>query len=135
MSCASQLHSLPANYSDLLVTGDDEGIFGIDAQYLYALKPLDREKQPSYSLQVFIIIIVIFITQVFTVTLLFSSLSCEVRALSVPENEFMKKIAECARISRLLVHTTGFLQNVGAASELYCRGVCHRQERQRAQFY
>lgn len=47
-----KLHSLPANYSDLMVTGDDEGIFGVDAQFLYALKPLDREKQPSYSLQV-----------------------------------------------------------------------------------
>ncbi|XP_071382843.1 cadherin-16-like, partial [Centroberyx affinis] len=48
----SKLHSLPANYSDLVVTGDDEGIFGVDAGFLYALKPLDREKQPSYSLQV-----------------------------------------------------------------------------------
>lgn len=47
-----QLHSLPANYSDLVVTGDDEGIFGVDSHFLYALKPLDREKQPSYSLQV-----------------------------------------------------------------------------------
>lgn len=47
-----KLHSLPANYSDLVVTGDVEGIFGVDAQFLYALKPLDREKQPSYSLQV-----------------------------------------------------------------------------------
>uniref|UniRef100_A0A3Q2YZ69 Cadherin-17-like n=1 Tax=Hippocampus comes TaxID=109280 RepID=A0A3Q2YZ69_HIPCM len=37
---------------DLSVTGDDEGIFGVDSQFLYALKPLDREKQPSYSLQV-----------------------------------------------------------------------------------
>lgn len=34
------------------MTGDDEGIFGVDAQFLFALKPLDREKQPSYSLQV-----------------------------------------------------------------------------------
>ncbi|KAF0043091.1 hypothetical protein F2P81_004428 [Scophthalmus maximus] len=48
----AKLHSLPGNYSDLVVTGDDEGIFGVDAQFLYALKPLDREKQPSYSLQV-----------------------------------------------------------------------------------
>lgn len=47
-----QLHGLPSNYTDLAVTGDDEGIFGMDAQFLYALKPLDREKQPSYSLQV-----------------------------------------------------------------------------------
>lgn len=52
---AAQLHNLPGNYSDVVVTGDDEGIFGVDAQFLYALKPLDREKQPSYSLQVFII--------------------------------------------------------------------------------
>lgn len=50
--CFLQLQSLPVNYSDLVVTGDDEGIFGVDAQFLYALKPLDREKQPSYSLQV-----------------------------------------------------------------------------------
>lgn len=50
--CGKKLHSLPGNYSDLVVTGDDEGIFGVDAQFLYALKPLDREKQPSYSLQV-----------------------------------------------------------------------------------
>lgn len=50
--CYVQLHSLPGNYTDLVVTGDDEGIFGVDAQFLYALKPLDREKQPSYSLQV-----------------------------------------------------------------------------------
>uniref|UniRef100_A0A3B3YDZ2 Cadherin domain-containing protein n=1 Tax=Poecilia mexicana TaxID=48701 RepID=A0A3B3YDZ2_9TELE len=42
-----------AKYSDLLLTGDDEGIFGVDAQFLYAIKPLDREKQPSYSLQTF----------------------------------------------------------------------------------
>ncbi|KAK7913256.1 hypothetical protein WMY93_013467 [Mugilogobius chulae] len=48
----AKLHSLPANYSDLVVTGDDEGIFGVDSQFLYAIKPLDREKQPSYSLQV-----------------------------------------------------------------------------------
>ncbi|CAI5645233.1 unnamed protein product [Oreochromis niloticus] len=48
----TKLQSLPSNYSDLVVTGDDEGIFGVDAQFLYALKPLDREKQPSYSLQV-----------------------------------------------------------------------------------
>lgn len=47
-----QLHGLPSNYTELVVTGDDEGIFGVDAQFLYALKPLDREKQPSYSLQV-----------------------------------------------------------------------------------
>lgn len=51
-SCHVQLHGLPSNYTDLVVTGDDEGIFGVDAQFLYALKPLDREKQPSYSLQV-----------------------------------------------------------------------------------
>uniref|UniRef100_A0A3B4AKW8 Cadherin domain-containing protein n=1 Tax=Periophthalmus magnuspinnatus TaxID=409849 RepID=A0A3B4AKW8_9GOBI len=48
----AKLHSLPANHSDLVVTGDDEGIFGVDSQFLYAIKPLDREKQPSYSLQV-----------------------------------------------------------------------------------
>ncbi|KAM9765102.1 cadherin-16 [Menidia menidia] len=48
----TKLHNLPTNYSDLMLTGDDEGIFGVDAQFLYAIKPLDREKQPSYSLQV-----------------------------------------------------------------------------------
>ncbi|XP_075876916.1 cadherin-17 [Nelusetta ayraudi] len=48
----AKLHGLPSNYTELVVTGDDEGIFGVDAQFLYALKPLDREKQPSYSLQV-----------------------------------------------------------------------------------
>ncbi|KAJ7985951.1 hypothetical protein DPEC_G00345790 [Dallia pectoralis] len=32
--------------------GDHEGIFGIESGFLYALKPLDREKLPSYSLQV-----------------------------------------------------------------------------------
>lgn len=47
-----QLYNLPPNHTDLVVTGDDEGIFGVDAQFLYALQPLDREKQPSYSLQV-----------------------------------------------------------------------------------
>lgn len=47
-----QLLNLPPNHTDLVVTGDDEGIFGVDSQFLYALKPLDREKQPSYSLQV-----------------------------------------------------------------------------------
>lgn len=52
---AEQLNILPANCSDVVVTGDDEGIFGIEAQFLYAIKPLDREKQPSYSLQVFIL--------------------------------------------------------------------------------
>ncbi|XP_030622745.1 cadherin-17 [Chanos chanos] len=35
-----------------MVTGDEEGIFGVESGFLYALKPLDREKQPSYSLQV-----------------------------------------------------------------------------------
>uniref|UniRef100_A0A3B3TYR7 Cadherin 16 n=1 Tax=Poecilia latipinna TaxID=48699 RepID=A0A3B3TYR7_9TELE len=49
----AKLHNLPSNYSDLVLTGDDEGIFGVDAQFLYAIKPLDREKQPSYSLQTF----------------------------------------------------------------------------------
>jgi len=49
---SAQLHNLPSNYTDLVLTGDDEGIFGVDAQFLYAIKPLDREKQPSYSLQV-----------------------------------------------------------------------------------
>ncbi|XP_027869725.1 cadherin-17 [Xiphophorus couchianus] len=48
----TKIHNLPSNYSDLVLTGDDEGIFGVDAQFLYAIKPLDREKQPSYSLQV-----------------------------------------------------------------------------------
>uniref|UniRef100_A0A3Q2PS47 Cadherin 16 n=1 Tax=Fundulus heteroclitus TaxID=8078 RepID=A0A3Q2PS47_FUNHE len=47
----TKLHNLPSNYTDLVLTGDDEGIFGVDAQFLYAIKPLDREKQPSYSLQ------------------------------------------------------------------------------------
>uniref|UniRef100_M4AX96 Cadherin-17 n=1 Tax=Xiphophorus maculatus TaxID=8083 RepID=M4AX96_XIPMA len=49
----AKIHNLPSNYSDLVLTGDDEGIFGVDAQFLYAIKPLDREKQPSYSLQTF----------------------------------------------------------------------------------
>ncbi|KAJ3593515.1 hypothetical protein NHX12_005849 [Muraenolepis orangiensis] len=48
----SKLPSLDTNYSELQIRGDDEGIFGVDAAFLYALKPLDREKQPSYSLQV-----------------------------------------------------------------------------------
>lgn len=47
----SKLPSLDTNYSELQIRGDDEGIFGVDAAFLYALKPLDREKQPSYSLQ------------------------------------------------------------------------------------
>lgn len=47
-----QLHNLPSNATDLVLTGDDEGIFGVDAQFLFSIKPLDREKQPSYSLQV-----------------------------------------------------------------------------------
>ncbi|CDQ71151.1 unnamed protein product [Oncorhynchus mykiss] len=46
------LPNLPATSTDVVVTGDDEGIFGVEAGFLYALKPLDREKQPSYSLQV-----------------------------------------------------------------------------------
>ncbi|KAJ0002295.1 hypothetical protein NQD34_002091 [Periophthalmus magnuspinnatus] len=57
----AKLHSLPANHSDLVVTGDDEGIFGVDSQFLYAIKPLDREKQPtsvhrqSFTVEVFVI--------------------------------------------------------------------------------
>ncbi len=47
-----QLPDLPLTYSDLTVSGDDEGIFGVESGFLYALKPLDREKQLSYSLQV-----------------------------------------------------------------------------------
>lgn len=50
--CPTQLPNLPATSTDVVVTGDDEGIFGVEAGFLYALKPLDREKQPSYSLQV-----------------------------------------------------------------------------------
>ncbi|MBN3299440.1 CAD16 protein, partial [Amia calva] len=34
------------------VTGNDDGIFGFEQGFLYASKPLDREKQPSYSLEV-----------------------------------------------------------------------------------
>uniref|UniRef100_A0A3Q2ZRR9 Cadherin 16 n=1 Tax=Kryptolebias marmoratus TaxID=37003 RepID=A0A3Q2ZRR9_KRYMA len=49
----TKLHNLPSNSTDVVLTGDDEGIFGVDAQFLYAIKPLDREKQPSYSLQGF----------------------------------------------------------------------------------
>ncbi|XP_066511364.1 cadherin-16-like [Hoplias malabaricus] len=48
----TKLPDLPLTYTDLTVSGDDEGIFGVEAGFLYALKPLDREKQPSYSLQV-----------------------------------------------------------------------------------
>uniref|UniRef100_A0A8C7DVP4 Cadherin-16 n=1 Tax=Oncorhynchus kisutch TaxID=8019 RepID=A0A8C7DVP4_ONCKI len=48
----AKLPNLPATSTDVVVTGDDEGIFGVEAGFLYALKPLDREKQPSYSLQV-----------------------------------------------------------------------------------
>ncbi|KAG1926773.1 cadherin-17 [Pimephales promelas] len=48
----TKLLDLPLTYSDLTVSGDDEGIFGVESGFLYALKPLDREKQPSYSLQV-----------------------------------------------------------------------------------
>uniref|UniRef100_A0A3P9JDH0 Cadherin 16, KSP-cadherin n=1 Tax=Oryzias latipes TaxID=8090 RepID=A0A3P9JDH0_ORYLA len=47
----AKLTNLPSNYTDLVVSGDEDGIFGIDGQFLYATKPLDREKQPSYSLQ------------------------------------------------------------------------------------
>ncbi|XP_036400098.1 cadherin-16 [Megalops cyprinoides] len=48
----TKLPNLPAGHSNLTVTGDEEGIFGVDSGFLYALKPLDREKQPTYSLQV-----------------------------------------------------------------------------------
>ncbi|KAG5269907.1 hypothetical protein AALO_G00186460 [Alosa alosa] len=48
----AKLHDLPTTYTDLVLTGDDEGTFGVEGGMLYALKPLDREKQPSYSLQV-----------------------------------------------------------------------------------
>ncbi|XP_062405374.1 cadherin-16 [Sardina pilchardus] len=48
----AKLHDLPMTYTDLVLTGDDEGTFGVEGGMLYALKPLDREKQPSYSLQV-----------------------------------------------------------------------------------
>ncbi|XP_064193317.1 cadherin-16 [Anguilla rostrata] len=48
----TKLPNLPAGYRNLTVTGDDGGIFGVDSGFLYALKPLDREKQPTYSLQV-----------------------------------------------------------------------------------
>ncbi|KAL2088651.1 hypothetical protein ACEWY4_015550 [Coilia grayii] len=48
----AKLHALPLTYTDLLLTGDEDGIFGVEGGMLYALKPLDREKQPSYSLQV-----------------------------------------------------------------------------------
>ncbi|KAI4889934.1 hypothetical protein NFI96_025506 [Prochilodus magdalenae] len=48
----TKLPDLPSTYTDLMVNGDDEGIFGVESGFLYALKPLDREKQPSYSLHV-----------------------------------------------------------------------------------
>ncbi|XP_017579201.1 cadherin-16 [Pygocentrus nattereri] len=48
----TKLPDLPLTYADLTVSGDDEGIFGVESGFLYALKPLDREKQPSYSLHV-----------------------------------------------------------------------------------
>ncbi|KAL6461406.1 hypothetical protein MHYP_G00295500 [Metynnis hypsauchen] len=48
----TKLPDLPLTYTDLTVSGDDEGIFGVESGFLYALKPLDREKQPSYSLHV-----------------------------------------------------------------------------------
>ncbi|MFT7816774.1 cadherin-16 [Arapaima gigas] len=48
----SKLPNLPGEYGNVTVSGDNEGIFGVDSGFLYALKPFDREKQPSYSLQV-----------------------------------------------------------------------------------
>ncbi|XP_076852910.1 cadherin-16 isoform X2 [Brachyhypopomus gauderio] len=48
----TKLPDLPLTYTDLMVSGDEEGTFGVESGFLYALKPLDRETQPSYSLQV-----------------------------------------------------------------------------------
>lgn len=137
-----QLRSLPGNYSDLVVTGDDEGIFGVDAQFLYALKPLDREKQPSYSLQV-----PYHIMSCHTVARhdRLTGSSCEIHVLMFKNVWKMNHSLDCESLWRVcslkiptecvFVCTAGILQNIGAPTELHRRSVCHRQEWQCAHFH
>lgn len=123
-----QLHNLPSNSTDLVLTGDDEGIFGVDAQFLFAIKPLDREKQPSYSLQV--------VSSLVHKTLEFLTV--------VPPQSLIRVSLWSCKLTPVFVGPAGVLQTVwcpsehqisGASPELHSRSVRHRQERQRAHFH
>lgn len=122
-----------------MVTGDDEGIFGVDAQFLYALKPLDREKQPSYSLQVTYSTTSNLLNSSFIKTapsydlIIFKNLLWIIHFQSLtgrPSSSVRVGVTLC-----VCVCYAGVFQDISAPAELHRGSVRHWQEWQCAHFH